>query len=95
MCLYYVFKYDDVDLSVAVCLWVFYIRYVHCAYLWDMMFVFTGLFKLTTYVHVVGMENAGLSGMLSRRVFGGGLWGKPLRKIFRQHVSWFKGFVSY
>ena len=50
------------------------------------MFVLTGLFKLTTYVHVVGMENAGLSDMLNKGGFGGGLWGKPLRKLFLQHV---------
>ena len=30
-------------------------------------------------------ENAGLSDMLSRRGFGGGLWGKPLRKLFSAH----------
>ena len=52
----------------------------------DNMSVLTGLFKLTTYVHVVGMENAGLSDMLNEGGFGGGLWGKPLRKLFPQHV---------
>ena len=50
------------------------------------MSVLTGLFKLTTYVHDVGMENAGLSDMLIEGGFGGGLWGKPLRKLFPQHV---------
>ena len=50
------------------------------------MSVLTGLFKLTTYVHVVGMENAGLSDMLNEGGFRGGLWGKPLRKLFPQHV---------
>ena len=39
-----------------------------------------------TYVHVVGMKNAGLSDMLSRRGFGGELWGKPLRKVFPHYV---------
>ena len=50
------------------------------------MSVLTGLFKLTTYVHVVGMESAGLFDMLNKGGFGGGLWGKPLRKLFPQHV---------
>ena len=54
------------------------------------MSVLTGLFKLTNYIHVVGMENAGLSDMLSRRGFGGGLWGKPLRKVFPHYVLRFK-----
>ena len=34
-----------------------------------------------TYVHVVDMNDVELSNLLSRRGFGGGLWGKPLRKI--------------
>ena len=50
------------------------------------MSVLTGLFKLTTYVHVIGMENARLSDMLNEGGFGGRLWGKPLRKLFPQHV---------
>ena len=39
------------------------------------MSVLTGLFKLTTYVRVVGMESDGLSDMLNKGGFGGGLWG--------------------
>ena len=34
-----------------------------------------------TYVRVVGIDDAGLSDLLSRGGFGGGLWGKPLHKI--------------
>ena len=51
-----------------------------------MTFVLTGLFKLTTYVRVVGTDMAGLSDLLNKGGFGGGLWGKPLRKLFPQHV---------
>ena len=47
------------------------------------MSVLTGLFKLTTYVHVVGMENAGLSDMLNGGGFGGGLWGSHYANYFR------------
>ena len=50
------------------------------------MSVLTRLFKLTTYVRVVGTLVVGLSDLLSRGGVGGGLWGKPLRKLFPQHV---------
>ena len=55
------------------------------------MFVLTGLFKLTTYVRVVGTFVVGLSDLLSRGGFGGGLWGKPLRKLFRNMFYDLKG----
>ena len=34
------------------------------------------------YICVVGIDDTGLSDLLSRRGFGGGLWGKPLHKLF-------------
>ena len=43
-----------------------------------------------TYVPVVGIDDAGLSDLLGRSGFGGGLWGKPLRMLFPHYVFRFK-----
>ena len=39
-----------------------------------------------TYVHVVVIDDAGLLDLLNGKGFRGGLWGKPLRKLFPHYV---------
>ena len=43
-----------------------------------------------TYVRIVGIDDVGLSDLLSGSGFGGGLWGKPLRMLFLHYVFKFK-----